>query len=174
MIIQHQGTMPKIGNNVFIAPTAVIIGDVTVKDGASIWFNAVIRGDEAPIVIGRQTNIQDNCTVHNDIGKPAIIGDDVTIGHNAIIHGCTVEDRCLIGMGAVILNDARVQTGSVVAAGSMVKEGAVIGPNQLVAGVPAIVKRTLSPEIQEVLKEPVESYLRLVNAHKTNRIIKDC
>ena len=173
MIIEHQGIMPKIGIDVFIAPTAVIIGDVTIKDGASIWFNAVIRGDEAPIVVGRQTNIQDNCTVHTDLEKPAIIGDDVTIGHNAIVHGCKVEDRCLIGMGAVVLNDARIQSGSVVAAGSVVKEGAVIGPNQLVAGAPAVVKRSFSPDIRELLKEPVESYLRLVNAHQTNRIVND-
>lgn len=172
MIIEYQGKVPQIGQNVYIAPTAVIIGDVSIEDGASVWFHAVLRGDEAPIRVGRNTNIQDNCTVHTDLDKPALIGDDVTIGHNAIVHGCTVENTCLIGIGAIVLNDARVKTGSVVAAGSVVREGQIVGPNQLVAGSPAIVKRELSDDIRELLRRPVNSYLRLSRAHETNRLIE--
>lgn len=173
MIIEHLGNVPQIGRNVYIAPTAVIVGDVVVEEGASVWFNAVLRGDEAQVRVGRNTNIQDNCTVHTDTDKPAIIGEDVTIGHNAIVHGCTVENLCLIGMGAIVLNDARIKSGSVVAAGSVVREGQTVGPNQLVAGSPAIVKRELSADIREILRGPVNSYLRLSRAHKTNRIITD-
>ncbi len=173
MIIEHRGNVPQIGRNVYIAPTAVIVGDVVIEEGASVWFNAVLRGDEAPVRVGRNTNIQDNCTVHTDTDKPAIIGEDVTIGHNAIVHGCTVENGCLIGMGAIVLNDSRIKSGSVVAAGSVVREGQTVGPNQLVAGSPAIVKRELSGDIQEILRGAVDSYLRLSRAHETNRIVTD-
>ncbi len=141
MIIEYQGKRPAIGRDVYIAPTAVIVGDVTIGDGSSIWFGAVIRADLAPIRIGRDTNIQDNCTLHVDVDEPATIGDRVTIGHNAVIHGCVVEDRCLIGIHAVVLNRARVCSGSVVAAGAVVREGQVVGPNQLVAGMPAVLKK---------------------------------
>jgi len=160
MIIKHQGKVPRIGKNVYIAPTAVIIGDVELKDGVNVWYGAVLRGDEASIRVGRNTNIQDNCTVHTDLDKPTVIGDDVTVGHNAIVHGCTVENLCLIGIGAVVLNDARIKTGTVVAAGSVVRERQTVGPNQLVAGSPAVIKRELSPDIREILQEPVRSYLR--------------
>jgi carbonic anhydrase/acetyltransferase-like protein (isoleucine patch superfamily) len=173
MIIQHQGKNPRIGENVYIAPTAIIIGDVELRDGASVWYGAVLRGDEAPIHVGKNTNIQDNCTVHTDLDKPVVIGDNVTIGHNAIVHGCTVENLCLIGIGAVVLNDARIKTGTVVAAGSVVRERQTVGPNQLVAGSPAVVKRELSPDIREMLQEPVRSYQRLSQAHKNNRILAD-
>ena len=173
MIIQHQGKNPRIGENVYIAPTAIIIGDVELRDGASVWYGAVLRGDEAPIHVGKNTNIQDNCTVHTDLDKPVVIGDDVTIGHNAIVHGCTVENLCLIGIGAVVLNDARIKTGTVVAAGSVLRERQTVGPNQLVAGSPAVVKRELSPDIREMLQEPVRSYQRLSQAHQNNRILAD-
>ena len=173
MIIQHQGKNPRIGENVYIAPTAIIIGDVELRDGASVWYGAVLRGDEAPIHVGKNTNIQDNCTVHTDLDKPVVIGDNVTIGHNAIVHGCTVENLCLIGIGAVVLNDARIKTGTVVAAGSVLRERQTVGPNQLVAGSPAVVKRELSPDIREMLQEPVRSYQRLSQAHQNNRILAD-
>lgn len=171
MLIKHQGKTPRIGQNVYIAPTAVIIGDVKIENGASIWYGAVLRGDEAPIRVGRNTNIQDNCTIHTDLDKPALIGDDVTIGHGAIVHGCVVETLCLIGIGAVVLNDARVKTGTVVAAGSLVRERQTVGPNQLVAGSPAVVKRELSPDIRTVLRKPVNSYLRLSRAHQSNEVL---
>ena len=111
MILKFNGICPKIPDSAFVAPTAVIIGDVELGEEASIWYGTVLRGDTAPIRVGRRTNIQDNCTVHADPGFPAVIGDDVTVGHGAVVHGCTVEDRCLIGIGAKVLNGGRIETG---------------------------------------------------------------
>lgn len=161
MIIEYKDIRPKIGLNVFIAPTAIVIGDVEIKDNASIWFGSVLRGDMAPIVIGRNTNIQDNCTVHTDKDKPALIGDNVTIGHNAVVHGCAIEDRCLIGISATILTGARVREGSIVAAGSVVIEGQQIGPYQLATGVPAKTKKELSPTASGDIPQSVRNYLKL-------------
>jgi len=157
---------PVIGQNVFIAPTAVIIGDVTVKDNASIWYGVVLRGDMEPITIGVNTNIQDNCTLHTDYGYPVAIGDNVSVGHNAVVHGCIVEDDCLIAINAVVLNGAYIRKGSVVAAGSVVKEGQTIGPGQLVAGIPAVVKKTLSAEQVKAFGKPVNNYLELAGRHQ--------
>ena len=173
MIIEYEGKSPDIGKNVYIAPTAVIIGDVMLADGASVWYGAVLRGDEAAIRVGRNTNIQDNCTVHTDEGQPAVIGDNVTVGHNAVVHGCTVEKSCLIGIGSVILNGAIIRTGSVVAAGSVVREQQVVGPHQLVAGIPAEVKRELSADIHDTLQEAVDNYHRLRKAHGNNKTIRE-
>ncbi len=173
MIIEYEGKSPNIGKNVYIAPTAVIVGDVTLADGASVWYGAVLRGDEAAIRVGRNTNIQDNCTVHTDEGQPAIIGDNVTVGHNAVVHGCTVENSCLIGIGAVILNGAMIKTGSVVAAGTVVREQQAVGPCQLVTGVPAKVKRELSADIHDILQGAVDNYHRLRKAHCNNRTIRE-
>ncbi len=161
MIVEFDNKQPQIGADVFIAPTAVIIGDVILKEGVSIWYGAVLRGDMAPIRVGPQTNIQDNCTIHTDHHKPAIIGASVTVGHNSVIHGCTIEDSCLIGIGSVVLNDAIVKTGSVVAAGSVVRERQVVGPYQLVAGTPARVKRELDPKEAAKLREPSQRYALL-------------
>jgi carbonic anhydrase/acetyltransferase-like protein (isoleucine patch superfamily) len=141
MIIPYKGKHPVIGKNVYIAPTAAVIGDVTIEDGASVWFNAVVRGDKDRITIGARTNVQDHCILHLDPGHPLTIGADVTIGHNAVVHGCTIEDKVLIGIGAVVLNDAVVRSGSVVGAGAVVQEGQQIGPCQLAAGVPAKIKK---------------------------------
>jgi carbonic anhydrase/acetyltransferase-like protein (isoleucine patch superfamily) len=161
LILSYKGHSPKIGENVFIAPTAVIIGDVVIGDHASVWFNAVIRGDMAAIRIGRDTNIQDNCTIHTDYDKPAIIGAHVTVGHNAVVHGCTIEDHSLIGINAVILNDALIKEGTVVASGSVVREGQTLGPRQLAAGAPAAAKRELTPEAVKRFRQSVLNYLQL-------------
>lgn len=165
MIIEYQGKTPKIGQNVFIAPTAVIIGDVTIEDRASIWYGAIVRGDMEPIRIGKETNIQDNCVVHTDWGKPAVIGSKVTVGHNAVVHGCVIEDNCLIGISASVLNGAVVKTGSVVAAGSVVREGQTVGPNHLVTGVPAVLKKDLGEKMPDVLNEPANIYIDLACKH---------
>jgi carbonic anhydrase/acetyltransferase-like protein (isoleucine patch superfamily) len=161
MIISYNGVAPIIGNHVFIAPTAVIIGDVSIGDHASIWFNTVLRGDMAPIRIGTHTNIQDNCTVHTDFGKPALVGDHVTVGHNAVVHGCTIDAGCLVGIGAIVLNDAHVRQQSVVAAGAVVREGSRVGPRQLVAGAPATVKKELTDLPMNRFERSVEQYLKL-------------
>ncbi len=166
MVLTYEGKRPSVGKDVFIAPTAVVIGDVALADGASIWYGAVIRGDEAPIRIGRNTNIQDNCTIHTDPGKPVTLGDYVTVGHNAVVHGCTVEDRSLVGIGAVVLNGAHIRKGSVIAAGAVVREGQTVGPHHLVAGTPAQFKKDLGEGILEVLEEPAKVYLDLARNHR--------
>ena len=140
----YNGKHPEIELQTFVAPTAVIIGAVRIMKGASIWYGTVIRGDKEPIVIGENTNIQDNCTVHTDDGQPAVIGSNVSIGHNAVVHGCCIEDNCLVGIGAVVLSGATIGRGSVIAAGSVVREGQEVGSGQLVAGTPARFKRKLS------------------------------
>lgn len=165
MILAYNNITPRIGRNVFIAPNATIIGDVEIRDGASIWYGCVLRGDLAPITVGRNSNIQDNCTVHTDSDRPAIIGSDVIVGHNAVVHGCTVEDKCLIGIGAVILNTAWVKTGSVVAAGAVVREGQHVGPYHLVTGIPATFKKELPRTVAERFERSVEIYLGLSEEH---------
>ena len=165
MIIEFNGIRPRIGVNVFIAPTATVIGDVEIKDNANIWYGTVLRGDRAPIVIGRNTNIQDNCTVHTDADSPAVVGDNVTIGHNAVVHGCMIEDRCLIGINATVLSRARVKRGSIVAAGSVVVEDQQIGPYHLATGVPARVKKRIENQTEADLPTPVRNYLQLSAAY---------
>ena len=129
-----------------MADNATVCGDVKVGKDSSIWFGAVLRAECEPLRIGDRTNVQDNVVVHIDSGFPVTIGSDVTVGHGAVVHGCTVEDGVLIGMGSTILNGAVIGEGSVVAAGALVLEGAVVPPYSLVAGVPAKVKKTLSAE----------------------------
>ena len=165
MILEYNGITPKIGKNVYIAKTAAVIGDVEIKDNASIWYGTVLRGDMAPISVGKRTNIQDNCTVHTDFDKPAVIGDNVTIGHNAVVHGCIIENSCLIGINSVVLSSAHVKTGSVVAAGSVVKQGQIIGPYHLVAGIPATKKKTLSEDSLAKRKQTAAHYVKLAGEH---------
>jgi carbonic anhydrase/acetyltransferase-like protein (isoleucine patch superfamily) len=166
MILPYEGKEPRIGRNVFIAPTAAIIGDVHIGDGASIWFGAVLRGDMAYIRVGEQTNIQDNCTVHTDAEQPAVIGRRVTVGHNAVVHGCSIEDECLIGIHAVVLNGAVIRTGSVVAAGAVVREGQQVGPFHLVAGAPAVHRRDIPETGRDRLLSSVDYYLNLSRAYR--------
>jgi carbonic anhydrase/acetyltransferase-like protein (isoleucine patch superfamily) len=165
MIQAFAGKTPKIGKNVFLAKTAVVIGDVEIGDGASIWYGAVLRGDMEPIRIGANTNIQDNSTVHTDRGHPTVVGVGVTVGHNAVIHGCVIEDHCLIGISALVLSGAVIHKGSVVAAGAVVKEGQVVGPGVLMAGVPAVVKRSLTEDEQRLLRQPAVTYEKLAREH---------
>ena len=163
--MEYYGTKPKIGKDVFIAPTAVVLGDVEIGDGSSIWYGAVVRGDEAKIRIGKNTNIQDNCTLHSDPPSPLVIGDNVTVGHNAVVHGCTVEDDCLIGIGSIVLNDARVKTGSIVASGCVVKQGQEVGPYHMVAGAPARLKKELTPADVDKNRDNAHTYGSLAKKH---------
>ncbi|MEE4608449.1 MAG: gamma carbonic anhydrase family protein [Desulfobacteraceae bacterium] len=165
MIIPFNGKTPTMGTDVFIAPTAVVIGDVTIGDGSSIWYGTVLRGDMAPIRIGAETNIQDLTMIHTDYGHPAIVGDRVSVGHRAVVHGCRVDDEALVGIGAVVLNGAVVGRGSVVAAGSVVREGQRVPPGVLVAGIPAVVKRAIDAEAAEVFRLPYQNYIALATAH---------
>ena len=168
MIFEYDGKIPRIGENVYIAPTAVIIGDVEIEDGASVWFGTVLRGDNAVIRLGADSNIQDNCTLHTDKGFPVIIGKRVSIGHNAVIHGCEIEDDCLIAMGAVILNGALIRKGSLVAAQSLIKEEQEVGPYQLAAGIPAQVKKELSKDRPgEIILKAAKAYILKAKSYQT-------
>lgn len=166
MILTYRGKTPRIGRDTFIAPTAVVVGDVVVGDRVSIWFNAVLRGDMAPITVGANTNIQDNCTVHTDGDEPAHIGENVTVGHNAVVHGCTLEKNCLVGIGAVVLNGARVGEGAVVAANAVVRERQTVGARQMVAGAPAKLKKELDGDPEGRPPRPTLDYLDLAAAYR--------
>jgi len=143
LVLAYGGRTPRIADDVFLAPGAVVVGDVEIGPGASVWFHAVIRGDLAPVRIGARTNVQDGAVVHVDAGSPCYVGDDVTIGHRAIVHGCTVGDGVTIGMGATVMSKARVGHRAVVSAGALVVGGAEIPLGALALGVPAKVRQTL-------------------------------
>ena len=150
----------------FIAPGAVVLGDVTIGAESSVWFNAVIRGDTDAIRIGRQTNIQDLCVLHADAGFPCIIGDRVTVGHSAIVHGAIVEDDVMIGMRAVVMNGAKIGAGSLVAVGAIVLEGMEVPPGSVVMGAPARIKRQLEPRDQERIRHAAEHYVQAAKAYR--------
>ncbi len=155
-ILAYQGTLPTIDASAFIAPTATVIGDVVIGAGTSVWFNCVIRGDVEPIRIGADTNIQDGTIIHVTGGKFSThIGSGITIGHGAIIHACTLEDGCFIGMGAVILDGVVVETGAMVAAGAVVTPGKRVKAGELWAGNPARLLRPLSE--QDIAYFPVSA-----------------
>lgn len=145
-ILPYKNLQPTVEHQVYLAPGARVIGDVTLKEGVSIWFNTVLRGDIERIHVGKYTNIQDNSTVHVMSDNPTIIGDYVTVGHGAIVHGCTVGDNCLIGMGAILLGYCEIGENSIIAAGSLVTEHTKIPPNSLVMGTPGRVIRALSTD----------------------------
>jgi carbonic anhydrase/acetyltransferase-like protein (isoleucine patch superfamily) len=152
--------VPKIAASAYIDQSAQVIGDVVVGDRSSIWPNVTVRGDVNWIRIGEETSIQDNSVLHCDAGVfPLQIGSRVTVGHLAMLHGCTVEDECLIGIGAIILNGAKIGSGSVIAAGSVVPEGMQVPPQSLVMGVPAKVKRPVTPEEQERFRQNAKRYV---------------
>ena len=135
-----------MGKNIYIAPTAVVVGDVRLEDDVNIWYQAVVRADDAPIHIGAQSNIQDNVTLHVDEGYPIQIGRGCSVGHNAVLHGCTIGDNTLIGMGAIVLNGATIGKNCLIGAGALVTQHKVIPDNSLVLGSPGKVVRTLTPE----------------------------
>ena len=147
------------------SPHCVIDGDVTIGEGVGIWHYAVVRGDEAAIHIGDRSNIQDGCILHVDEGKALTIGNGVTVGHRAVVHGCTIDDDVLIGMGAIVLNGAHVGAGSIIAAGAVVLGGADIPPNSMVMGVPAKVRGTIRPEQLKASRENAERYVVLAKKH---------
>jgi carbonic anhydrase/acetyltransferase-like protein (isoleucine patch superfamily) len=165
-LIEFQGRRPRIAEDVFLAPTAVLIGDVEVQSGSSIWFGAVLRADFAPILIGPGTSVQDNCVIHTASELPTLVGTNVTVGHLCMLEGCVIEDGALIGMNATVLNRARVGAGSVIAAGSVVREGAHIPPGVLAAGVPAEVKRELNEELRERTRYAAREYQHLWRRYK--------
>jgi len=167
-LYSYDNQHPKFNDTVFIAPGAKVIGNVELGDYVSVWFNAIIRADVDYIKIGPGTNIQDGCVVHEDPGYPVVMGNNVTVGHLAVLHGCTVGDEAVIGMGAVILTGAKIGAGAVVAAGALVPEGREIPPGTLAIGSPAKVVRELTPEHRERFKKNVQHYLELAEKYRRN------
>src|SRR5580698_8575856 len=160
MIRSFQGKLPQIGAGCYIDPSAQISGDVVIGDRSSVWMNAAIRGDVNSIRVGACSNVQDCAVLHGQRNLYAVnVGDWVTIGHNATVHGCVVSDNCVIGMGATILNDARIGEGCIIAAGSVVPEHTVIPPRTLWAGVPAKLRRELTDKDRALIVEYAKNYL---------------
>ena len=161
MIRAYRGVVPKIAASAYIDPSAQVIGDVVVGEESSVWPNVTIRGDVNYIRIGTQTNVQDNSVIHVEHDMyPTILGDRVTVGHSATLHGCVIEDDCLIGIGAIVLNGARIGRGTVIAAGALVPERMEVPPVSMVMGVPAKVKRPLTPEEVERFRENAQNYVQ--------------
>jgi carbonic anhydrase/acetyltransferase-like protein (isoleucine patch superfamily) len=151
---------PVVADTAYVAPGAVLVGHVILAEHSSVWYNAVLRAEAEPIRIGSGSNLQDNVSCHVDHGFPLIVGRDVSVGHGAVLHGCTVEDGSLIGMAATILNGAVIGAGSLVAAGAVVLEGTVVPPHSLVAGVPAKVRRQLTDDEVTGIRHNAQEYLR--------------
>jgi len=160
MIRAYRGRQPAIAPSAFVDPTAQVIGDVTIGDESSLWMNVIVRGDVHWIRIGHRTNIQDGTIVHvmRDT-HPTTLGDEVTVGHGVILHGCTLHDRCLVGMGAIVLNGADVGSDSIIAAGTLVVEGMRVPPRSLVMGSPARVRRTLTEEEVASIRDYAARYV---------------
>jgi carbonic anhydrase/acetyltransferase-like protein (isoleucine patch superfamily) len=165
MIVTFSGTTPTVEDGAWVADNATVLGDVVLGSGTGVWFGAVIRADTASIRVGTDSNVQDNCVLHADPDAPLSVGDRVSIGHTAVLHGCTVESDVLVGMGAIVLNHARIGTGSLVAAGALVLEGTVVPPGSLVAGVPGKVRRPLTDEEQQHVRANAEHYVALARQH---------
>jgi carbonic anhydrase/acetyltransferase-like protein (isoleucine patch superfamily) len=165
-ILQYNGVWPVIAPDAFVAPTAVVAGNVTIEAGASVWFGAVVRGDSAPVRIGPRSNVQDNCVIHVDEGRPCVIGADCTLGHGAIAHGATLGDRVLIGIHASVLNGAVVGEDCIVAAGALVAEGKEIAAGSLVMGVPGKVIRPVSAEERTRSMDGVRHYLEYAQVYR--------
>ncbi len=160
MIRSYQGITPTIAETAYIDPSAQIIGDVQIGEHASVWMNAVVRGDVFAIRIGHYSNIQDCSVLHGMKQKYGVeVGDYVTVGHSVTLHGCTIEDRCLIGMGSVILNGVRIGSGSIVAAGTLIPEGTIVEPNSLWMGSPGKFRRRLTEKDQEMILMYADNYL---------------
>ena len=170
MIINYKDKFPDISDTCFVAETADIIGDVKIGDNSSIWFKKVVRGDVNYIRIGNNTNIQDNSVLHvNTDTHPLIIGDNVTAGHMVILHGCTIKDRVLVGMGAIVQDGAVIESDTMVAAGSVVTQNSHIPSGKLVMGIPAKVKRDLTDEEKEDIKQSSNNYVKNSEAYRKNR-----
>ncbi len=161
-------THANIDATCFIAPGAIVIGAVTMRAQASLWYNAVLRGDVSTITIGERSNVQDGAIIHADVGFPTTIGNDCTVGHGAVLHGATIEDGCLIGMRAVLLNGCKIGAGSIVGSGAVVTEGTVIPPNSLVLGVPAKVARQLDEKQAQRGRRGAAEYVQFAQAHKAS------
>ena len=163
-----RGFTPQFGRNCFFADNAVVIGEVTLGENCTVWFNAVIRGDVHSISIGNNTNVQDGAIIHCTYQKAkTVIGNNVSIAHNAVVHGCTIEDNVLIGMGAIVMDDAVIGTGSVIAAGAIVLPKTVVEPGSIYAGMPAKKVKNVGPVMIEVIERTAQNYLMYAEWYKT-------
>lgn len=166
-LFPHKGVWPTFDGQVFVAPGAKVIGDVTIGHGSGVWFNTVIRGDDTYIRIGRHTNIQDGSVIHVQWSThPTVVGDYVTVGHNVILHGCTVGDHCLIGMGAIVLTGAEIGEGSIIGAGAIVTEGKKIPPGSLVVGAPGRVIRAVTDQEAAAIRESARHYHEKISNYR--------
>ena len=163
---EHMGKLPQISKKAKVFKNVCISGDVTVNDGVSIWYNVSIRGDMAPVTIGKNTNIQDNSVIHTNTNLPTHIGKNCTVGHNAIIHACTVGDNCLIGMGSILLDGCIIEDGALVGAGCVVPPGKTVPKNHLVVGNPMKIIRELKDSEIEAMKVNKDYYIKLMNEYK--------
>ena len=169
MIAKFNDKMPVVDKPSFIADNAVITGDVTIKEDANIWYGAVLRGDIDPIVVGKGSNIQDGCILHTSEGTPCLVGDNVTVGHGVILHGCVIEDNCLIGMGATVLDGAVIGKESIVGACALVTKGKKFPPRSMIIGSPAKAVRTLTDEEVAGLHSHPVHYVEVARATEASR-----
>lgn len=166
LIAPFRARLPVIPPSAFVAPTAVVVGDVVLGEGTSVWYGTVVRGDVGPIRVGARTNLQDGCVLHVTTGLPGLtVGDEVTVGHRAVLHGATIRDRCLIGMGAILLDGCDIGEESLVGAGSVVREGTIVPPRSFIAGVPAVVKGPIPAGVHARLRASAEAYVALARDH---------
>ena len=163
---------PQIDDQAFVAPTAVVVGAVTMGPHSSIWYGAVARADHETIEIGEGSNVQDGCTLHSDPGFPLVVGRGVTVGHRVVLHGARVDDDVLVGMGSVVMNGAHIGSGSIVAAGAVVMQGADIPANSLVAGVPAKVRRETTEDDRTAIRLNAQSYTDRLDQHRAVRRVQ--
>jgi carbonic anhydrase/acetyltransferase-like protein (isoleucine patch superfamily) len=170
MLRQHGTASPRVATSAYVDASAQVVGDVDIGDESSVWLNAVVRGDVNRIRIGARSNLQDGVIVHvnRDPSHPTLVGDDVTVGHGAILHGCTVENLCLIGMGAILLNGCRIGSGSIVAAGTLVTERVEVPAGSLVMGSPGRVRRSLTEAERALIAESAANYVRYRLAYLPN------
>ena len=169
LVVPIDGRHPAVHDEAWVAPTAVLVGAVELGAQASVWYGTVVRADTETITIGARTNLQDGVVVHADPGVPVTVGGGVSVGHRAVLHGCTIGDDVLVGMGAVVLNGARIGAGSLIAAGTVVLEGAEIPPGSLVAGLPGKVRRELTDAEREAITRNARDYCALARTHAAAR-----
>lgn len=173
MEYEIEGARPQVDDEAFVAPTAAVIGDARVGARASVWFGAVVRADGDTITIGARSNLQDNAVMHADPGFPATLGEDVTVGHGAIVHGCTIGDRVLVGMGATVMNGAVVGEDTLIGGGALISEGVQIPPRSLVVGTPGKVRRELTDaEVERIARNAATYVERAAQYRATGRIIE--
>ena len=172
MHISIDGKTPRVDAEAWVAPTATIVGSVTIEAGASIWYGAVLRADNEPITIGARSNVQDNCAFHVDVDRPVSLGEGVSVGHGAVVHGATIGDHVLVGMGAIVMNGAVIGEESMIAAGALVTEGMEVPPRSLVAGVPGKVRRELSGAEIENLHENARIYETHRDLHRGGTAVR--